>query len=892
MEVSSILPSTRYDPNGTLVCGSDVHSFFHLPPPSPTLTQAHPITGEKLPLVMGHEFSGTIVELGKGVDTGRFAIGKNAVVDPVISCMQPTCGPCTSDKRNVCPHTTFVGIGGYGGGLAEYIAIKQEFVHVLPDSVPLDIGALIEPLSVAWHAVKVSTFTPGDSALIIGGGPIGLLVLIVLRAQDASWVGISEPTIQRRETALQLSASAAYDPRTTDIAAETFKATSGGAAVVFDCAGLQVSLDTALQAVRPKGNVVEVAVWDTNPSLDITTLQRKEALLTSSQGCNREHPEILQAVAEGKLHGLNDLITKRIRLEDLMEEGIQTLIKDKDRQIKILVHPDRNAMIPPRFILSTLAFALGLGLTAYGAQQTFSWMSEYPDLYEASIAELQDGLKRGRFTSVDLVKAYLARIDEVNINGPGLRAVLETNPKALEHAAELDKERAASGIRGPLHGIPLLLKDNIATRHEDGMETTAGSWALVGSVVPGDATVAAKLRAAGAILLGKATLSEWANWRGEVPSGFSGRIGQCTNPYVPLGNPSGSSSGSGVATAVGLAAGSLGSETDGSIISPSSHNNVVGIKPTVGLTSRAGVIPISEHQDSVGPMCRSVADAAVVLSAIVGRDPLDNYSLGQPEVAPDYTQALQKDGLKGARLGVPRKVFEGMNADTIIAFNAALDVMRGLGATIVDPADFKAEYDYDGIWKRENNVLCGDFKVNIEQYISKLVKVPTGVKNLTDLIAFNTANADKELIEPYWTDQSTFIKSEKTPQDKAYFDALAFDYETGRANGIDGALKEFSLDAILIPTNKASRPAAIAGYPVISVPLGFQPPDVVLPEPNPTRASGPNMPFGIAFLGTAYSEFNLVKFAYAYEQATKTRLKLRAYPEAIPKTQLKDVIGK
>jgi len=531
-------------------------------------------------------------------------------------------------------------------------------------------------------------------------------------------------------------------------------------------------------------------------------------------------------------------------------------------------------------------------MSAYAAGVQIPLLSGYgfPDLYEASIEELQEGLEKGRFTSVDLVKAYLARIDEVNVKGPALRAIIETNPSALKQAEELDKERKTSGSRGPLHGIPILVKDNIATLHSEGMETTAGSYALLGSVVPGDATVAAKLRAAGAIILGKATLSEWANWRGKMPSGFSGRIGQCTNPYVPLGNPSGSSSGSGVAMAIGLATASLGSETDGSIISPSSHCNIVGIKPTVGLTSRAGVIPISEHQDSIGPMCRSVADAAVVLTAIVGRDPLDNYSLGQPEVPPDYMQALKKDGLKGVRLGVPRKVFEDADANEVIAFNAALDVIRGLGATVVDPADFSDEYDNDRT--SENLVLHGDFKVNVEQYISKLVEVPTGVKTLADLIAFNTEHADKELVEPFWTDQSTFIESEATKQDQAFYDALAKNYRMGREKGIDGALKEFNLDAILIPTNKASRPAAIAAYPVVTVPLGFQPPDVAMPEANPTRMGGPGTPFGISFLGTAYSEFNLIKYAYAYEQATKTRLQRRAYPEAIPKTQLVDVIEK
>ncbi|PCH36783.1 amidase signature enzyme [Wolfiporia cocos MD-104 SS10] len=591
-----------------------------------------------------------------------------------------------------------------------------------------------------------------------------------------------------------------------------------------------------------------------------------------------------------------------------------------------------TAAVNPRIALySALALVLGVCITAYGSgHPSLDWlpgMGSLPDLYEASIEELQEGLRKRRFTSVDLVKAYLARIDEVNLNGPGLRAVLETNPHALEQAAELDRERKTSGPRGPLHGIPILLKDNIATKHEEGMNTTAGSYALLGSVAPGDATVAAKLRAAGAILLGKNTLSEWAYWRGQIPSGFCGRLGQATNPYVRDGNPSGSSAGSAIAAALGLAAGALGSETDGSIISPSSLGNIVGLKPTVGLTSRAGVIPISEHQDSVGPMCRCVADAAAVLAAIVGRDPKDNYTLSQPEVAPDYTKALRKDGLKGARLGVPRELFKDIDANVLIAFDAALATVRALGATVVDPADLQEGWDQAAVWATEEIVLCGDFKENMNAYLAKLVAVPTGVRTVADIIAFNAAHADQELVEPFWTDQSTLVKSDATPQDARFWAAVVAGYRAGREDGIDGALARHALDALLLPTVRASRPAAVAGYPVMSgaclspwrrcrrrlrdvrgrhrwshadvwrgltlaVPLGFQPPDVALGEANPTRMNGPGMPFGVAFLGTAYSEFKLIQYAYAYEQATKTRLQRRAYPEAIPKTQLVHVIGK
>ncbi|KAH9848128.1 amidase signature enzyme [Lenzites betulinus] len=546
--------------------------------------------------------------------------------------------------------------------------------------------------------------------------------------------------------------------------------------------------------------------------------------------------------------------------------------------------------------LSCFTLILALVLAGYGYQQEVARTStavhpSFPDLYEASIAELQDGLQKGLFTSVDLVKAYLARIEEVNLQGPTLRAVIETNPSALAQAAELDRERKTSGPRSALHGIPILLKDNIATLHSEGMNTTAGSFALLGSVVPRDAHVAAKLRAAGAILLGKANLSEWANFRGVVPSGFSGRGGQASSAYVPLGDPSGSSSGSGIGSSIGLAAAALGSETDGSIVSPSSVNNLVGIKPSVGLTSRDGVIPISEHQDTVGPMARSVADAAAILSIIAGRDPRDNFTLAQPAVVPDYTRALNAQALHGARLGVPRQFVALLDDVRIAAFNASLETLRAHGATIVDPADFP---DSEELLASNNEtiVLNTDFKVDVEKYISGLLEVPTGVKNLADLIAFNTAHADEELVPPFWTDQSQFIAAENTTVDQAFFDALAADKDLGVTRGIDGALAAFKLDALLLPTDIASTPPAIAGFPIVTVPLGFLPADTPLSPAQPTRESGPNMPFGLAFLGTAFSEFKLISFAFAYEQATHTRLKVRAFPAAIPKTQLADVVGK
>ncbi|KIJ18363.1 hypothetical protein PAXINDRAFT_110870 [Paxillus involutus ATCC 200175] len=519
-------------------------------------------------------------------------------------------------------------------------------------------------------------------------------------------------------------------------------------------------------------------------------------------------------------------------------------------------------------------------------------------LYEAGIAELQQGLEKGRFTSVDLVKAYLARIEEVNLNGAALHAVIETNPQALSQAAALDAERKNNGTRGPLHGIPLLLKDNIATLHEEVLTSVSGSHALLGSEVVGDAPVAAKLRKAGAIFIGKTNMSEWANFRGQVPSGFSGRGGQTVSPYYPNGDPSGSSSGSGVAMAVGLAAGSLGSETYGSIISPSSRNNIVGIKPTVGLVSRTRVIPISSTQDTVGPMCRSVADAALLLSFIAGKDESDEAAKSQPEIL-DYMKALDRDALKGKRLGVPRKLIKETVNLVEEEFNKALDILRSLGAEIVDPADFR-NYEELRASEYQSLVLTVELKVGVNKYISELRKRPPNIDNLADVIKFNNENKEKELPEPYHTDQSQFYKSEDSKEDEQYYEAVKKDYELGRTEGIDATLKEFGLDAIItvLPSSygSATKAAGIAGYPIVSVPLGFHA-GTVQPTPNPPTPlhnEAPDMPFGLCFMGTAYSEYQLIGLAYAFEQATQLEVRLKgrkAIPEAIPKTQLKDVMS-
>ncbi|KAG8687222.1 hypothetical protein FRC11_007574, partial [Ceratobasidium sp. 423] len=520
----------------------------------------------------------------------------------------------------------------------------------------------------------------------------------------------------------------------------------------------------------------------------------------------------------------------------------------------------------------------------------------YPDLYEASIQELQSGLEGGDFTSVDLVTAYLLRINEVNTQGANLGAVLETNRHALEQAATLDEERRTKGKRSPLHGIPILLKDNIATSATEGMNTTAGSYALLGSIVPGDATVSAKLRKAGAILLGKTNLSEWAYIRDfNILTGWSGRGGQVTNPYYPGADPCGSSSGSGVATAIGLAAGALGTETDGSIICPSSYNNLVGIKPTVGLTSRAGVVPVSSHMDSVGPMARNVADAATILTVIAGRDEKDNYTLAAPAEVPDYTRFLNPDAIRGKRFGVPRAVFTNGtltgNLPIInVEFNKALDTIRSLGGVVVDPADLPGANSV--LDNGEVLVLSVDLKVDLNRYLRTLKYTPTNITSLADVIKFN--NEHKELESPNGEGQSFFLSAQSTNgYDSTYYAALGSNYEAGRKQGIDYALRTYDLDAIVLPSNGfAQTIAALAGYPIVTVPLGFYPDDTPAGQkPAHLPAPAPGLPFGLAFLGTAYSESDLIGFAYAYEQHTHTRLQRRAYTQAIPTTQLQDVAG-
>ncbi len=492
------------------------------------------------------------------------------------------------------------------------------------------------------------------------------------------------------------------------------------------------------------------------------------------------------------------------------------------------------------------------------------------DLEEITITELQDGMKSGKFTARSLVEKYLARIDEVDKPNrekysPGLNAIIELNPDALSIAGALDQERKEKGPRGPLHGIPVLIKDNIDTA--DHMMTTAGSLALVGSKPPKDSFVAQKLRAAGAVILGKTNLSEWANMRSShSTSGWSGRGGLTKNPYALDRNPCGSSSGTGAGISANLAAVGIGTETDGSIVCPSSSNGLAGIKPTVGLVSRAGIIPISHSQDGAGPMCRTVRDAAILLGALTGVDPDDPAtaaSAGKSQT--DYTPHLDRAGLKGARIGVARKYF-GFSDAVDALMQESLDVIKREGATLVDPADIPTFGKFDD---SELTVLLYELKADLNSYLARLGP-GAPVQTLQDVIDFNQRNREKEM--PYFGQDLLLKAQTKGPlTDKEYLDALAKNHRLARTEGIDALMDQHHLDAIVAPTGGpawttdlingdhfaggSSNAAAVAGYPNINV----------------TAGSIFGLPVGISFFGRAWSEPTLIKLAYAFEQATKAR---------------------
>jgi len=487
------------------------------------------------------------------------------------------------------------------------------------------------------------------------------------------------------------------------------------------------------------------------------------------------------------------------------------------------------------------------------------------ELDEVTIPELQDGMKSGKFTSRVLVEKYSARIDEIDKRGPAVNAIIELNPDAFAIADALDEERRAKGARGPLHGIPVLIKDNIDTA--DRMMTTAGSLALVGSKPPKDSFVAQRLRAAGAVILGKTNLSEWANIRSShSTSGWSGRGGLTKNPYALDRNACGSSSGTGAGISANLAAVGIGTETDGSIVCPSSSNGLAGIKPTVGSVSRSGIIPISHSQDGAGPMCRTVRDAAILLGALTGVDPEDSAtaaSAGKSQT--DYSQYCDPNGLKGARIGVARKYF-GFNDAVDALTEEALDVMKKQGATLVDPADIETLGKFDD---SELLVFMYELKADLNAYLARLGP-SAPVRTLKDIIEFNDRNRQKEM--PYFG-QDLFLKAEgKGPlSEKAYLDAVARNHQLARTEGIDAIMDKHHLDALVAPTGGpawltdlingdhsgggSSNAAAVAGYPNVNV----------------TAGSIFGLPVGISFFGRAWSEPTLIKLAYSFEQAAKAR---------------------
>lgn len=517
-------------------------------------------------------------------------------------------------------------------------------------------------------------------------------------------------------------------------------------------------------------------------------------------------------------------------------------------------------------MLPALAGARELAASASAAAEVRS-----SELDELTVSDLQAGMQSGKFTSRSLVEKYLGRIEEIDRRGARVNSVIELNPDALAIAEALDKERKNKAARGPLHGIPVLIKDNIDTA--DKMQTTAGSLALVGPHAPRDSHVAQKLREVGAVIVGKTNLSEWANIRSSHSvSGWSGRGGLTRNPYALDRNPCGSSSGSGAAVASNFCALAVGTETDGSVVCPASANGIVGIKPTLGMISRAGIIPIAHSQDTAGPMARTVRDAAILLNALAGTDPRDPATAASiGKIAADYTSFLDPNGLRGARIGVARKYF-GFSDSVDGLLNNVLEEMKRQGAVLVDPADLESHGKFDDT---EFTVLLYELKADLNAYLAGRPDAP--VHSLKDIIEFNERTKEKEM--PYFA-QDIFIKAEaKGPlSSKEYLDALEANHRLSRAEGIDGVMDKFHLDAILAPTGSpawltdlvngdhsgggSSNAAAVAGYPDITVPAGF--------------IAG--LPVGVSFFGRAWSEPLLLKIAYGFEQTIRARKPPRFLP--------------
>ena len=500
------------------------------------------------------------------------------------------------------------------------------------------------------------------------------------------------------------------------------------------------------------------------------------------------------------------------------------------------------------------------------------WVGSEFELEEATLADLSGSMASGALTSADIVQLYLERIVALDRSGPRLRSLIEVNPDAEETAERLDGERRAGRLRGPLHGMPVVVKDNIDTA--DRMTTTAGSLALAGHVAARDSHVVARLREAGAIILAKANLSEWANFRStRSSSGWSARGGQCANAFAVDRNPCGSSAGSAAAVSANFCAVSLGTETNGSVVCPSSVNGIVGLKPTVGLVSRAGIIPIAHSQDTAGPMTRTVRDAATLLTVLAGPDPRDPATAEAARPArTDYTSFLDEDGLRGTRIGVERSYF-GNEPAVDHLMEEALGTMARAGATIVDPANLATR---QRIGAPSYRVLLYEFKADLEAYLRDAGN-PNGMATLADLIAFNEADAEREM--PYFGqeifEQVVGLGGLDSPD---YLEALETARRLSREEGIDALMEEHDLDAIVAPTTRpawkidlvnrdmgsagASGPAAIAGYPSITVPNGY--------------VFG--LPVGILFFGRAGSEGTLLRIAYAYEQGTGHRRPARLLP--------------
>ena len=483
-----------------------------------------------------------------------------------------------------------------------------------------------------------------------------------------------------------------------------------------------------------------------------------------------------------------------------------------------------------------------------------------PELEEATVESLQTAMASGQTTSAEITQGYLTRIADIDKK---LNSVIELNPDAPTIARQMDAERRTGKVRGPLHGIPILIKDNIDTG--DKMKTTAGSLALVDAPTPKDAFIVTQLRNAGAVIIGKTNLSEWANFRStHSSSGWSGRGGQTHNPYILDRNPCGSSSGSGAAIAASLATIAVGTETDGSVICPSATCGIVGIKPTLGLVSRSGIIPIAHSQDTAGPMCRTVADAAVLLTILAGADPNDAITSVATAQKKDYTQFLQKDGLRSMKIGVARQ-FWGRNDKVDKLIEPQLRVLKDGGATLVD-VEFPKLQNFG---HAEFDVLLYEFKEDLNKYLAGR---GGQYKSLKDLIDFNNNNADKEM--PYFG-QEIFIQAEAKAglEDRAYRLALLQSKLMTQEQGIDGAAAKYGVDAFVAPSGgvawqtdlvngdcgvfESSSIAAVAGYPNITVPAGYV----------------QGLPVGISFFGKAFAEPTLIKIAYAYEQATKARKK-------------------